>query len=267
MNRAAIFSILLAITTVSTISPVQATVENGALTENSIEWCEDVYPQYKAAGLYWFLENYHYSIEARVCGNLYEDPIWEYQGADRVQKLVERSKYYVALEIQESENEAKSGHLDPRPAATSEWKTNSLTKISSDGTMLITAETSNATAGKNMEITITFKNSAQKIIEHVNYDLRVTQNDEEVLVLKGQHSQTGTSDHSTRPLSSGDPVDVEITILGIGMPKDKEEWTGPKGEIVDFRTVPEFGSTVAVVLLVSAIAVVACSRPRPFIRS
>ncbi len=40
-------------------------------TMNDIEFCHDVYPQYEVLGLDWFIENYHYSIEARVCCSLY----------------------------------------------------------------------------------------------------------------------------------------------------------------------------------------------------
>ncbi|MFQ5573987.1 MAG: hypothetical protein ACE5EJ_07025, partial [Nitrosopumilaceae archaeon] len=83
---------------------------------NDIEWCHEVFPQYEILGLQWFLKNYHYSIEARVCGSLYEDQLWSYQGDDRMQKLLERSLYYIELEIQESKEEAKVGINDPTPA-------------------------------------------------------------------------------------------------------------------------------------------------------
>ena len=88
---------------------------------NDIEFCHDVYPQYEVLGLDWFIENYHYSIEARVCGSLYEDPLWSYQGEDRMQKLLERSLHYIELEIQESLDEAKSGVNDPTPAIIPSW--------------------------------------------------------------------------------------------------------------------------------------------------
>ena len=88
---------------------------------NDIEFCHEVYPQYEMLGLQWFLENYHYSIEVRVCGSLYEDPLWRYQGDDRMQKLLERSHHYIELEIQESLDEAKSGVDDPTPAIIPSW--------------------------------------------------------------------------------------------------------------------------------------------------
>jgi len=88
---------------------------------NDIEFCHEVYPLYEKLGLQWFIENNHYSIEARVCGSLYEDPLWSYQGDDRMQKLLERSHHYIELEIQESLDEAKSGVDDPTPAIIPSW--------------------------------------------------------------------------------------------------------------------------------------------------
>ena len=70
---------------------------------NDIEFCHDVYPQYEVLGLDWFIENYHYSIEARM------------------QKLLERSLHYIELEIQESKEEAKTGINDPTPAIIPSW--------------------------------------------------------------------------------------------------------------------------------------------------
>ncbi|KAG2477057.1 MAG: hypothetical protein NPMRTH1_1390007 [Nitrosopumilales archaeon] len=86
-------------------------------TENDIQWCEEVYPQYDTLGLDWFLENYHYTIEARVCASLYEDSMWNYEGPDRIEKLLERTVYYIDLEISESKKEAETGLDDPTPAS------------------------------------------------------------------------------------------------------------------------------------------------------
>jgi len=241
------------------IYPTNAAVRDGALTENDIEWCEDVFPQYEAAGLKWFLENYHYSIEARVCANLYEDQLWEYPGNDRIQKLVERSKYYVELEIQESEEEAESGKIDVRPVGIPEQKSNLMMKASADGTVLVTIKTTDVKAGKYMGIDVIFKGAAEKTIEHVNYDLKVTQDAQDILVLNAQHSDTGTSEHWTRPLSSDAPVDVEVTILGIGLPEDRISWTGPNSEVVDFYAVPEFGSIASLVLVIAVAAIITLS--------
>ncbi len=239
--------------------PTNAAIRDGALTENDIDWCEEVFPQYEAAGLNWFLENYHYSIEARVCANLYEDQLWEYDGNDRIQKLVERSKYYVELELKESEEEAESGKIDVRPVGIPEQKSNSVMKASTDGSVLVTIKTTDAKAGKYMGIDVIFKDAANKTIEHVNYDLKVTQDTQDVLVLYAQHSDSGISEYWTRQLSSDTPVNVEVTILGIGLLNDRTSWTGPNGEVVDFYAVPEFGSLASLVLVITITSIITLS--------
>jgi len=256
-SRVLKFLVLLSISMImlSGAYSVNATVSDGALTENDIEWCHEAYPQYKTLGLSWFLENYHYSIEARVCASLYEDQIWQYKGDDRIKKLVEQSKYFVELEIEESENEAKLGQIDPTPAGISE-KSNSITKMSSDGTILVKIKTTDATSGEYMGINVIFNDLEDKIVKHVNYDLRVTQNQQEFLVVKSQHAENGIAEHWTRPLFSDDPVDVQVTILGMGLPKDRENWTGQNDESLTFYAVPEFGILTLTILMISIMLVI-----------
>ena len=249
------FFLLLNIALLSGISSVSAAVSDGALTENDIEWCHDVYPQYKTLGLKWFLENYHYSIETRVCASLYEDQVWQYEGNDRIKKLIERSKYFVELEIKESEEEAQSGQIDVTPAGISE-KLNYIIKASSDGTILVTIETTDATPGEYMGINVIFKDTENKLIKHVNYDMRVTQNGQEFLVVKSQHAKTGMAEHWTRPLFTDDPVDVEITILGMGLPKERTNWTGPHEDVLTFYTVPEFGLLAFTIFTISVMTMI-----------
>lgn len=95
---------------------------NDAFTQNGIEWCEENLSLYQILGNEFF-EHHKHSIESRVCVSLYNDPLWTYDGPDRYQKLIEQSRYYVALEIAESSEEAKTGVVDPTPAMTRENKT------------------------------------------------------------------------------------------------------------------------------------------------
>jgi len=88
---------------------------NGAFTKNGIEWCEENKPLYDLLGDKFF-EHHKHSIESRVCANLIEDPLWSYSGPDRVEKLIEQSRYFSELEIAESMEEAKVGVVDPTPA-------------------------------------------------------------------------------------------------------------------------------------------------------
>ena len=71
---------------------------NGYFTENGIEWCEENLSLYEILGERFF-EHHKHSLESRVCASLYHDYYWSYEGTDRVEKLIERSKHYSQLEI------------------------------------------------------------------------------------------------------------------------------------------------------------------------
>ena len=87
----------------------------------------------------------------------------------------------------------------------------SATGMLSDGTT-VEINASASTAGEKMKISVHFEDS-----EHVNYDIMVTQNGEEVLNDIGAHSHDGKGMHETAPLSSSDPVEITITFQGYGI--------------------------------------------------
>ena len=123
------------------------------------------------------------------------------------------------------------------------------TGMLSDGTM-VSIWTSTPTAGEMMEISIEFEDA-----EHVNHDMMVTQNGEEVLHDEGAHHHDGKGMHTTAALSSSDPVDITITFQGFGVDDPK---TGPIGEEVVFtNVVPEFGAIAMMILAVAIISIVA----------
>ena len=134
----------------------------------------------------------------------------------------------------------------------------SATGMLEDGTMVKVYATEPA-EGERMEISVTFADS-----EHVNYDLMVTQNGEDVLSDAGAHEHMGMGDHMTAPLPSSDPVDITITFQGYGI---EEPLTGPIGEEVVFtNVVPEFGTVAMIILgvaITSIIAVTTRSRITP----
>ena len=124
-----------------------------------------------------------------------------------------------------------------------------VTGMLSDGTV-IKLWTGVPTKGEMMEISMEFED-----VTHVNHDLLVTQNGEEVLHDTGAHHMSGFGTHTTAPLHSSDPIDVIVTFQGYGMNDDK---TGPIGEQVKFANViPEFGTIAMMVLAVAIISIVA----------
>jgi len=64
------------------------------------------------------------------------------------------------------------------------------------------------------------------------------------------------AEHWTRPLFSDNPVDVQVTILGIGLPKDRGNWTGPNDESLTFYAMPEFGILTLTILMISIMPVI-----------
>ena len=136
MVKSAFFVLLIGLSLILNFQAVEADIrsEGGVLNEKGIQWCGEEQPRYEIMGLELYLKNNHYSIEARVCANLLEDNLWNYQGPDRVQKLIERSKFYALAEIEESKQEAL-GVNDPTPTdvdpsifAIEQWRSGEITE-------------------------------------------------------------------------------------------------------------------------------------------
>ena len=90
---------------------LQAFAATNYLTENDIMYCEENFGQYELIGDYKFLERERRTLESRVCVHLYNDPIWEHSGKDRLARLLERGNYYVDVEIAQSKENAKTGTM------------------------------------------------------------------------------------------------------------------------------------------------------------
>jgi len=134
--KSAFFVLLIVLSLILNFQAVDADIrsEGGVFNEKGIQWCGEEQPRYEIMGLELFLKNNHYSLEARVCANLLEDNLWNYQGPDRVQKLIERSKFYALAEIEESKQEAL-GVNDPTPTdvdpsifAIEQWRSGEITE-------------------------------------------------------------------------------------------------------------------------------------------
>ena len=137
LRSSSFFCILVAITMIINLNSVYGDIrsEGGVLNEKGIQWCEEEFARYETMGEPLFLKNNHYTIEARACANLFKDSLWDYQGLDRVEKLIERSKFYVLAEIEESKEEAKKLVDDPTPTevdpillAIEQWKSGEISK-------------------------------------------------------------------------------------------------------------------------------------------
>ncbi len=126
--------------------------------------------------------------------------------------------------------------------------------------LMVDIATGTAGQGESLSIDVTFSLIDGDDIEHVNYDIKATQNGEVVLDEMGVHDHDGVMNHMTAPLPSAAsddaPVEVEVMFNGFGIPGEGD-FTGPIGEVATAQVVPEFGTVAMMILVVSIISIVA----------
>ena len=129
----------------------------------------------------------------------------------------------------------------------------------SDGTQVtINNVINNWESGQPMSISLTFSDNHGNKIMHQNYAITVKQGDNILLTKSSGHTHTGDDVQTTSSLTSSDPVDITVTLNGVGLPNtDQSTWTGVKGEQVTFtHVVPEFGPTVSIILAAAILSII-----------
>jgi len=147
---------------------------------------------------------------------------------------------------------------------------------SSDGTVVV-IRAGHALSGQPLAVGIGFFNGATgNAIQHQNYAITVTQDNAIVLSNQNGHTHTGTDTQTTSALTSNNPIDIKITLNGVGLPTvDPSTWTGVKGEVLDFgpsaadtttpettvaptgdAAIPEFGPVASIVLAIAVLSMV-----------
>ena len=129
--------------------------------------------------------------------------------------------------------------------------------------------TNDATKGSPLIVEVEFIESDGFVINHVNYDIVISQNDKVVLVDEGAHRHLFKYPvHTTDALEFDPktyPVDIDVKFQGIGhfVGSLTEESIlgvyGPIGQTSTFQVVPEFGVIVSLVLVISIAAVIGFS--------
>ena len=126
------------------------------------------------------------------------------------------------------------------------------------------------TSGQPLSITLTFTNAQGNPIQHQNYAISVIQDGNEIYSNPSGHTHTGNDMQTTDNLPSSNPIDIKITLNGIGLPgTDPSTWTGVKGEVLVFHgtaqnTVPEFGPIAGMIIAISIISVIAITKKSRF---
>jgi len=151
---------------------------------------------------------------------------------------------------------AEAGHDEDGAAHGMEGEGYAMT-MTTDGSVNVKVDSAKPTADEELALDVEFTDSDGKAISHVNYDITAMQDGKEVLTMSGEHTHTGNTNYKTSKLSSDNPVDVQIKILGIGLPNDQANWKSPKDETVSVQVVPEFGQVAMMILAVAIVSIVA----------
>ncbi len=131
--------------------------------------------------------------------------------------------------------------------------------MSADGSTEITINTSPAgpIIGKPFTIYLAFKDINRNLIQHQNYIISAMQDGNPILTNATGHTHTGNDVQVTNILTSASPIDIEVTLTGVGLPgTDPSVWTGPKGDAISFHIIPEFGPTALLILVIAIIGVI-----------
>ena len=126
--------------------------------------------------------------------------------------------------------------------------------MSNDGQILVEVISTTPQDNKPLDITVRFTDELGNPIHHVNYDIKITQQGNTIFEQSILHTHNGKSLLMTSVLENNAPVDIDITLQGIGLPGEEIKWTGPTDELIAFKVVPEFG-TMVLAILITAITV------------
>jgi len=106
--------------------------------------------------------------------------------------------------------------------------------------VVVEITTGTAEPGEMLSIDVTFTTISGESAEHVNYDIKATQDGEIVLNDMGIHDHDGVMNHMTSTLSNTALVEIEVIFNGFGI---DPPFTGPIGQIsinhVELELTPE----------------------------
>jgi predicted secreted protein with PEFG-CTERM motif len=153
-------------------------------------------------------------------------------------------------------DEIKPGTIIVTSPSTKETTVHGLT---SDEKIRVEITASNPVMGEVMSIDVKFRDATGSLKKDVNYDMIVTQNGKQILSVMEKNEPEGNSMYTTEPLDSEGQVDFQITLLGFGLPDDESNWTEPRGEVLFFNIVPEFGTITMMILVIAILSVITLS--------
>ncbi|MDE1826101.1 MAG: hypothetical protein KGH99_01595 [Thaumarchaeota archaeon] len=106
---------------------------------------------------------------------------------------------------------------------------------SSDGTVVVNIASKTPTANQSLPMVLYFTYSNGTEIDEMHYSITAEQDGNQLFSLPHVFLNKGMTQHNTPPLTTDDPVNVQVTILGIGLPYDQQHWIGPIGDVINLQ--------------------------------
>ncbi len=93
-----------------------------------------------------------------------------------------------------------------------------------------------ATVGGVLLVEVEFRDDDKNIVDHVNYDISVTQDGDTILSEPGSHRHPGKHPIHESTMLGESPLEIQVTLQGLGHGDDISE---PKGIVTTMTVVPE----------------------------
>lgn len=128
--------------------------------------------------------------------------------------------------------------------------------MSVDGKVIVKVSSSIPNSGNSSTIEIEFLDPFSNSLNNVLYDVSILQDGIVVLEQKNVRSVDGISYHETPILQTSSPLDIQVKLKSVGSNIINTSWNDSQGEIIEFRTVPEFGTIAGLILVVTISGVI-----------
>lgn len=106
---------------------------------------------------------------------------------------------------------------------------------SHDGSVVVNIASKTPTANESLPMVIYFTDSNGTEIGNMHYSITATQDGNQLFSYPHVFLNKGMTQHNTPQLATSDPVNLLVTILGIGLPYEQQHWTGPIGDTISLQ--------------------------------
>ena len=128
--------------------------------------------------------------------------------------------------------------------------------ISVDGKTMVTVTSSTPIVGEPSIIEIEFLDPLSNPVNNVIYDISIMQDKKVVFEQQGVRSVDGFDIHETKTLQTDSPLNIQVELQRVGSNIINTSFEESQGEIIEFRTVPEFGTVAGLILAATVSGVI-----------